>query len=89
MVERSVAFARAAMDARLIAGDRAARWRGAAIDSRRIAGREIFFALPGERTDGHQFAAAAARRAAGPLPGLRRAAGPGPPRRRCRSVRPE
>ena len=64
MVERSVSFARAAMDGRLLAGDPDSRWRGAAIDSRRIAGREIFFALPGERTDGHRFAAAAAARGA-------------------------
>jgi UDP-N-acetylmuramoyl-tripeptide--D-alanyl-D-alanine ligase len=29
--------------------------RGAAVDSRRIAPGECFFALPGERTDGHEF----------------------------------
>ncbi len=34
-------------------------YRGAAIDSRRVGGGELFFALPGERTDGHRFAAAA------------------------------
>lgn len=32
---------------------------GAAVDSRRIGGGEIFFALPGERTDGHRFLDAA------------------------------
>ena len=32
-------------------------YRGAAIDSRRVEGGELFFALPGERTDGHRFVA--------------------------------
>lgn len=34
-------------------------YRGAAIDSRRVEGGELFFALPGERTDGHRFVAGA------------------------------
>ena len=34
-------------------------YRGAAIDSRRVEGGELFFALPGERTDGHRFVASA------------------------------
>ena len=34
-------------------------YRGAAIDSRQVEGGELFFALPGERTDGHRFVAAA------------------------------
>lgn len=34
-----------------------AGYRGAAIDSRRVEGGELFFALPGERTDGHRFVA--------------------------------
>jgi UDP-N-acetylmuramyl pentapeptide synthase len=29
--------------------------RGAAVDSRRVARDQAFFALPGERTDGHRF----------------------------------
>jgi alanine racemase len=33
--------------------------RGVAIDSRRVAGGDLFFALPGRRRDGHDFAAAA------------------------------
>ncbi len=49
-----------AMEGRVIAGDPAARWRGAALDSRRVEGGELFFALPGERVDGHRFVAAAA-----------------------------
>ena len=32
-------------------------YRGGAIDSRRVEGGELFFALPGERTDGHRFVA--------------------------------
>ena len=32
-------------------------YQGAAIDSRRVEGGELFFALPGERTDGHRFVA--------------------------------
>ncbi len=39
--------------------DAGACYRGAAIDSRRVEGDELFFALPGERTDGHRFVAAA------------------------------
>ncbi len=47
------------MEGRVIAGDPAAVWRGAALDSRRVGGGELFFALPGERDDGHRFVAAA------------------------------
>jgi UDP-N-acetylmuramoyl-tripeptide--D-alanyl-D-alanine ligase len=39
------------------AGERA--WRGAGFDSRTIAGGDLFFALPGEHTDGHRFVARA------------------------------
>lgn len=39
--------------------DAGACYRGAAIDSRRVDRGELFFALPGERTDGHRFVAAA------------------------------
>jgi len=59
VVERSAAFAAGAMAASIVAGDPASTWRGAAIDSRRVRGGEIFFALEGERTDGHRFAGAA------------------------------
>ena len=37
--------------------DPGACYQGGAIDSRRIEGGELFFALPGERTDGHRFVA--------------------------------
>ncbi|MEM7582136.1 MAG: UDP-N-acetylmuramoyl-tripeptide--D-alanyl-D-alanine ligase [Acidobacteriota bacterium] len=55
MVERLASVAAAAMGGEVFAGEPATRWRGAAIDSRRIGGGEIFFALAGERTDGHAF----------------------------------
>jgi UDP-N-acetylmuramoyl-tripeptide--D-alanyl-D-alanine ligase len=47
---------------------------GGAVDSRRVAGGNVFFALPGERTDGHRFleaavaAGAAALVVSGPIP---------------------
>ena len=65
MVERSAESAALAMNGTVIAGDPAVVWNGAAIDSRRIAGREIFFALPGERVDGHDFVPQALERGAG------------------------
>ncbi len=52
-MEGSVAEAAAMMDGRVIAGDPQRRWRGASLDSRRVAGGELFFALAGERSDGH------------------------------------
>ena len=60
MVERSAAAAALAMDGKVIAGDPAMTWSGAALDSRRVRGGEIFFALPGEQVDGHQFVGQAA-----------------------------
>jgi UDP-N-acetylmuramoyl-tripeptide--D-alanyl-D-alanine ligase len=64
MAERSLAEAAAMMDGVLHEGDGRdrvgrTRWSGAAIDSRRIAGGELFFALPGEMVDGHDYAARA------------------------------
>ncbi len=64
MVERSAAAAARAMEGTVIAGDPEVLWNGAAIDSRRVAGREIFFALPGEKADGHDFLAQALERGA-------------------------
>jgi UDP-N-acetylmuramoyl-tripeptide--D-alanyl-D-alanine ligase len=43
------------MEGCVISGDPATIWRGAALDSRRLAGDELFFALPGEQVDGHRF----------------------------------
>lgn len=45
----------------LSGGEPLADWDGAAIDSRRVEGGELFFALRGARNDGHQFVAEAAR----------------------------
>lgn len=47
------------MEGRVISGDPATVWHGAALDSRRLAGGELFFALPGEQVDGHRFVAGA------------------------------
>ncbi|MCG8457120.1 MAG: UDP-N-acetylmuramoyl-tripeptide--D-alanyl-D-alanine ligase [Holophagales bacterium] len=64
MVERPIRDAVDAMHGRLLGGDASARWRGAVLDSRRIRGGELFFALPGQRVDGHRFAAMASERGA-------------------------
>jgi UDP-N-acetylmuramoyl-tripeptide--D-alanyl-D-alanine ligase len=58
-VRRRVAEAAEAMGGDVVAGDATVWWDGAAIDSRKIAGGELFFALEGERTDGHRFVGAA------------------------------
>lgn len=47
------------MEGELLAGDPAAIWQGVSLDSRSLAGGELFFALAGERTDGHRFVGAA------------------------------
>ncbi len=52
------------MGGEVIAGDRSAAWSGVAIDSRRVAGGELFFALAGAATDGHRFVADALERGA-------------------------
>jgi len=52
------------MGGSLIAGDPDRIWRGAALDSRKVSGGELFFALPGEQTDGHRFVGAALERGA-------------------------
>ncbi len=51
--------------ARVVSGDPGAVCSGAAIDSRAVRGGEIFFALPGTRTDGHRFVEAVAAQGAG------------------------
>ncbi len=49
------------MDGRLLGrSSRGASFAGAASDSREVSPGRIFFALPGERVDGHDFCAAAA-----------------------------
>ena len=64
MAEGTLAEAMRVMEGQLVAGDPATRWSGAAVDSRRVSGQELFFALPGERTDGHRFVADALARGA-------------------------
>lgn len=58
---RTVDFAVLAMGGTLLRpGARGGVFAGAAYDSRQVAPGQLFFALPGERTDGYQFAAQAA-----------------------------
>ena len=52
------------MDGRLISGDAESAWEGAALDSRKVRGGELFFALAGDRTDGHEFVSQALDRGA-------------------------
>ncbi len=52
------------MEGTVIAGAPDGVWRGAALDSRKVAGGELFFALPGEASDGHLFVADALGRGA-------------------------
>jgi UDP-N-acetylmuramoyl-tripeptide--D-alanyl-D-alanine ligase len=54
-----------ATNGRIVSGDPRSECAGAAIDSRKVKGGEIFFALPGTRTDGHRFVGAAAAQGAG------------------------
>ena len=64
MARLTVATAAAAVDGRLLAGDPAAVIDGAAIDSRKVRGGEVFFAFAGEHVDGHDFVADALARGA-------------------------
>ena len=50
---------RAAGVAAEVRGDASVEIRDLAYDSRRVAGGTLFFCFPGERTDGHDFAARA------------------------------
>ncbi|MEZ5332878.1 MAG: UDP-N-acetylmuramoyl-tripeptide--D-alanyl-D-alanine ligase [Thermoanaerobaculia bacterium] len=52
------------MHGRVLSGSPQARWSGAALDSRRVRGDELFFALPGEHSDGHLFVEDALERGA-------------------------
>jgi len=51
----TVASAAEMMRGRLLSGSPEKRWSGAALDSRRVRGGELFFALPGEHSDGHLY----------------------------------
>lgn len=59
MVARRVAEAVEMMEGHVIQGDPHGTFEGATLDSRQVRGGELFFALPGERTDGHRFVTAA------------------------------
>jgi UDP-N-acetylmuramoyl-tripeptide--D-alanyl-D-alanine ligase len=48
----------------MISGSAVAPWRGATLDSRQVTGGELFFALAGDRTDGHRFVRQALERGA-------------------------
>jgi UDP-N-acetylmuramoyl-tripeptide--D-alanyl-D-alanine ligase len=43
------------MRGRVLSGSPETRWSGAALDSRQVWGGELFFALPGEHSDGHLY----------------------------------
>ncbi|HVR30899.1 MAG TPA: UDP-N-acetylmuramoyl-tripeptide--D-alanyl-D-alanine ligase [Thermoanaerobaculia bacterium] len=60
----SLRDAAAAMDGRLVTVEPDALFSGAAIDSRKVAAGELFFALRGTRADGHRFVADALGRGA-------------------------
>ncbi|MDA8016239.1 MAG: UDP-N-acetylmuramoyl-tripeptide--D-alanyl-D-alanine ligase [Thermoanaerobaculia bacterium] len=64
MVERVVQWTADVVGGQVVAGSPRARWARVAIDSRKVSGGELFVALPGERTDGHDFVAQAAERGA-------------------------
>jgi UDP-N-acetylmuramoyl-tripeptide--D-alanyl-D-alanine ligase len=53
-----------AVRGRLLAGDGDVAFTGVSVDSRTTAPGELFFALPGEKFDGHRFVAAAFARGA-------------------------
>ena len=63
-MRRTVAEAAEAMGGRVIDGDPARGWTRATLDSRQVAGGELFFALRGEHVDGHDFAGDALARGA-------------------------
>lgn len=58
-MRRTLAEAARAMGGRVVRGDGAASFDGASFDSREIEGGELFFALPGEQSDGHRWVSAA------------------------------
>ncbi|NIA01516.1 MAG: UDP-N-acetylmuramoyl-tripeptide--D-alanyl-D-alanine ligase [Bacteroidia bacterium] len=64
MVQGRLGEAATIMGGEMISGSAAAMWRGATLDSRQVTGGELFFALAGERTDGHRFVGQALERGA-------------------------
>ena len=65
MVRLTVDEVARAVGGRVIAGDPRAAVDGAAIDTRKMRGGELFFAFAGAQTDGHRFVADALDRGAG------------------------
>lgn len=61
MIARTAAGIAAAVGGAVVAGSPGALVRGVSIDSRTVAPGDLFVAIVGERHDGHDFAAAAAR----------------------------
>lgn len=64
MARLSVADVARAVNGRIVQGDPGAGCAGAAIDSRKVSGGEVFFAYEGEHTDGHRFVGDALARGA-------------------------
>ncbi|HYU30676.1 MAG TPA: UDP-N-acetylmuramoyl-tripeptide--D-alanyl-D-alanine ligase [Thermoanaerobaculia bacterium] len=64
MARLSIAEVARAVNGRIVRGDPEAGCSGAAIDSRKVSGGEVFFAYEGEHTDGHRFVADALARGA-------------------------
>ncbi len=65
MARLSVAEITRAVNGHLAAGDPGRECSGAAIDSRKVSGGEVFFAFAGAATDGHRFLSDAFARGAG------------------------
>ena len=59
MVDYTLAQVAIAVQGELAAGSADAKVASAAIDSRASGAGTLFFALPGERVDGHEFVARA------------------------------
>ena len=53
MLRLRIAEAAGVMRGQVISGNAEALFQGATLDSRRVQGDELFFALSGEQTDGH------------------------------------
>jgi len=64
LVHGRVVEAALAMGGELISDQADAVWQGASLDSRKVSAGELFFALPGEKSDGHEFVDSALERGA-------------------------
>ncbi len=77
MIARTSAELAAAVGGAIVSGSPDASARGVSIDSRSIAPGDAFFAIFGERHDGHEFAAAAAAAGASVIVAAREVTAPG------------